>query len=99
METTCCLIGFHGNHSNIMTSLAASILDFQIFNFFSKSNLNTENSETTPFSDWNLQIVRSIVKYQYLGENSRSFSEKLHFRSQHTSCVTYYDDVVNRDVT
>ena len=28
------LIGFHGNHSNIMTSLVAAILDFQIFNFF-----------------------------------------------------------------
>ena len=51
IETTCCLIGFHGNHSNIMTSLAAAILDFQIFNFFSNSNLNTENSEKTTFSD------------------------------------------------
>ena len=28
------LIGFHGNHSNILTSPVASILDFQIFNFF-----------------------------------------------------------------
>ena len=46
IETTCCLIGFHGNHSNIMTSLAAAILDFQIFSFFF-----TENSEKTTFSD------------------------------------------------
>ena len=34
IETICCLIGFHDNHSNIITSLAATILDFQIFNFF-----------------------------------------------------------------
>ena len=46
------LIGFHGNHSNIMTSLVASILaDFQIFSFFPIQNLNTENSEKTTFSD------------------------------------------------
>ena len=25
------LIGFHGNHSNIMASLVATVLDFQIF--------------------------------------------------------------------
>ena len=55
IETTCCLIGFQGNHSNIMRSLATATLDFQIFNFFSNSNLNTENSEKTTFSDWNLQ--------------------------------------------
>ena len=35
IETTFCLIGFHGSHSNIMTSLAAAILDFH---FFSNSN-------------------------------------------------------------
>ena len=51
IETTCCLIGFHGNHSNIITSLAAAILDFQIFKIFSNSNLNTENSEKTTLSD------------------------------------------------
>ena len=28
------LIGFHGNHSNIMTSLVDEILDFQIFSIF-----------------------------------------------------------------
>ena len=49
------LTGFRGNHSNILTSPVAAILDFQIFNFFSHSNLNTENSEKTTFSDWNLQ--------------------------------------------
>ena len=27
------------------------------------------------------------------------FSEKLHFHSQHTSCVSYYDDIINHDVT
>ena len=56
------LIGFHGNHSNIMTSLVAAILDFQIFNFFSYSNLNTENSAKTTFSDWNLQICKIHCK-------------------------------------
>ena len=55
IETTCCLISFHGSHSNIMTSLAATISDFQMFNSFSNSNLNTKNSEETIFSDWNLQ--------------------------------------------
>ena len=54
IENTWCSIGFNANHSNIMTSLAAAILDLQIFNFFQKSNLNTENSEKTTFSDWNL---------------------------------------------
>ena len=43
-----------------MASLAAAILDFQIF---SNSNLNTENSEKTTFSDWNLQNCEiSIAK-------------------------------------
>ena len=56
------LIGFHGNHSNIVTSLVAAILDFQIFTFFSYSNLNTENSEKTTFSDWNLQINKINLK-------------------------------------
>ena len=45
------------------------------------------------------KIVRSIVKLSVFSENSRFFSEKVHFRSQHTSCVTYYDDAINRDVT
>ena len=54
IETICRLIGFHGNYSNIMTSLAAAILDFQIFRFFPNSNLNTENSKKTAFSNWNL---------------------------------------------
>ena len=56
------LIGFHGNHSNIMTSLVAAISDFQIFNFFSYSNLNTENSEKTTFSNWNLQNYKIHCK-------------------------------------
>ena len=54
IETICCLNNFHGNHSDIMTSLAAAIVDFEIFNFFSNSNLNTANSEKTTFRDWNL---------------------------------------------
>ena len=56
------LIGFHGNHSNIMTSLVAGILDFQSFNFFSYSNLNAENSEKTTFSDWSLQNCKIHCK-------------------------------------
>ena len=56
------LIGFHGNHSNIMTSLVANILDFQIFNFFLYSNLSTENSKKTTFSDWNLQNCKINCK-------------------------------------
>ena len=56
------LIGFHGNNSNIMTSLVAAILDFQIFNFFSYSSLNTENSKKKTFSDWNLQNYKIHCK-------------------------------------
>ena len=53
------LIGFHGNHSNIMTSLmAVIILDFQISIFFSYSHFDTENSKKTTFSDWNLQYYK-----------------------------------------
>ena len=28
------LIGFHGNHNDIMTSVVAAILDYEIFFFF-----------------------------------------------------------------
>ena len=56
------LIGFHGNHSNIMTSLATAILDYQIFKYFLYSNLNPENSEKTTFSDWNLQNCKIHCK-------------------------------------
>ena len=56
------LIGFHGNHSNIMTSLVAAILDFQIFKYFSYSKLNTGNSENTTFSDWNPQNYKIYCK-------------------------------------
>ena len=57
------LMRFHGNHSNLMTSLVAAILDFQIFKIFSYSNLNTENSEKTTFSDWNLQNCKNHCKF------------------------------------
>ena len=62
IEITCCLIGFHGNRSNIMTPPAAAILDFQIFKVFSNSNLNTENSEKQHLAMAIYKIVRSIVK-------------------------------------
>ena len=42
-----------------MTSLAAAILDFQIF---SNSNVNTEISVKTTFSDWNLQNCKIHCK-------------------------------------
>ena len=56
------LISFHGNHSNKITSLVAAILDFQIFKFFSNSNLNTENSDKTTLSDSNLQNCKIHCK-------------------------------------
>ena len=58
------LIGFHGNHNNIMTSLVtwAAILDFQIFQYFSYSYSNAESSEKTTFSDWNLQNCKIHCK-------------------------------------
>ena len=56
------LIGFHGNHSNIMTSPVAANLDFQIFKLYSYSNLNTENSEKTTSRDWNLQNCKIHCK-------------------------------------
>ena len=88
IEPTCCLIDFHGNHSNIMTSLAAAILDFQ---FFSKSNLNTKNSVKTTLAIGIYKIVGSTVKLSvFRRKSSLFFSKKLHFRCQHTSCVTYY---------
>ena len=37
--------------------------------------------------------LESIVK---LSVFSHFFSEKLSFRSQHTNCVSYYSDVINR---
>ena len=73
-----------------MTSLAAAILDFQNFFIF---DLKAEN----------MKNVRSIVKLSVFrhdfSKNSHSFSAKLNFRCQHTSCVSYYDDVFNCDVT
>ena len=39
--------------------------------------------------------LESIVKLSVFS----SVSEKLKFRSQHTNCMTYYDDVISYDVT
>ena len=87
-----------------MTSQAAAILDFQIFQIFFIFELNTENGEKTTFTAIGIyKIVRSTVKLlvfsHFLSENSQCFSGKLNFRSQHTSCMSYYDDVINSDVT
>ena len=83
-----------------MTSLAAAILDHQIFFVF---KLNTENGEKTTNSDWNQQNCKSIVKLSvfrnFLAKIVTFFSENETFRSQHKSCVSYYDDVINHDVT
>ena len=37
------------------------------------------------------RIVRSIVKVSVFRQKQSLFSEKIHFPSQHTSCVTYYE--------
>ena len=41
---------------------AAAILDFQIFKIFPNSNLNTENSEKTTFSDCDLENCKIHCK-------------------------------------
>ena len=46
----------------LMTSLVATILDFQILKLFLYSNLNSENSKKTTFSDWNLQNFKIHCK-------------------------------------
>ena len=49
------------------------------------------------------KIVRLIVKlsvFRYILATIVSLSsEKLNYRGQHTNCVSYYDEVINRDVT
>ena len=49
------------------------------------------------------KIVRSTAKLSVFlhlfSEISHFFSEKFNFCSQHTSCVTYYDDIINCDIT
>ena len=65
IETLSCLIGFHGNHSHINDVTSGRHFGFWIFkfsNFFSFSNLNTENSQKTIFSDWNLQNFKIYCK-------------------------------------
>ena len=42
------------------------------------------------------KIVSSIVK---LSVFSNFLEKKLNFRTLHISCVFYYDDIMNRDVT
>ena len=92
IESTWYLIGIHSNHSHINDVIVAAILDFKFSDFFI-FELNTENGEKTILT---YKIVRSIVK---LSVFLHIFSENLNFCSQHTSCVTYYNDVINRDVT
>ena len=49
------------------------------------------------------KIIRSIVKlsvFTYISSGKSHFvNEKLTFRIKHTSCVSYYDDVISHDVT
>ena len=40
-----------------------------------------------------VRIHCEVVSIMYV------FSEKLRFRSQHTNCVTFYDDVISFDVS
>ena len=52
IETTCCLIGFPWQpqqHNDVPSGRHLGFSNFQFF--FSNSNLNTENSEKTTFSD------------------------------------------------
>ena len=97
IETTWCLLGFHGNHSHINDITSGRHFGFSNFQTFFILELNTENREKTTLSDWNLQSCQYF--FTFFSENSHLFSKKLNFRSQHKSCVTYYDDVINRDVT
>ena len=73
-----------------MTSQAVAILDFQIL-FFHIFELNTENGEKT-FSVWDLQKCKIRCKVVSI---SHFFSEN---SSQHTSCMSCYDDIVKHDV-
>ena len=73
IDTACCLIGFHGNHSNIRTSLAAAILDFQIFKIFSNSNLNTEIARKQRLAIEIYKIVRCIVKLSVFWKKQSHF--------------------------
>ena len=54
IETTCCLIGFHGNHSNITTSLAA-ISDRTL------SNFHIEGSNSRNFVAMAIKFHRAIA--------------------------------------
>ena len=49
------------------------------------------------------KFVRAIVNLSvfrhFFWRKESLFSENLSFRSQHTSCVSYYDNVIDRDVT
>ena len=61
--------------------------------------LKTENGEKKQQLAIGIyKIVKSIVKLSVFRRKQSLFSEKLHFISQHTSCVNYYDDIINRDV-
>ena len=60
-----------------MAPLVATILDFQIFIFF-HIILNLNTENSEKTTFRDWNLL---------------FSEKLHFCSQHTSCMTYYDDI------
>ena len=62
METTWCLIGFHGNHNHINDVTSHRHLGFSNFYTFLIFELNTENGEKTTFSDWNLQNCKIHCK-------------------------------------
>ena len=46
----------------VAVAIFVTNLGFSNFQFFSYSNLNTENSEKTTFSDWNLRNYKSHCK-------------------------------------
>ena len=90
-ETTWCRIGFHGNNSQINDVTGGRRLGFSNFQILFK------------FSLLYLRLTGKqhlAVKIHEIGRIYCEVSSKrLKFRSQHTDCVTFCDDVITFDVT
>ena len=102
IETTWCLIGFHGNHNiiNDVTSRPPSwIINFSDF-FHSNWTLKIVRKQHLTIGIYRVvrSMAQSLVFRHFFSKNSCFFDENLNFRSQHTSYTSYYDDVINRDV-
>ena len=93
-----------GNYNHVNDVTSGRKLGFPYFQIFFIFELNTENSEKTSLSFGIYRIVRSIAKLSvfmhFFCVNSYGFvSEGLISCSEHTSCVSYYDDVISHDIT